>query len=128
MLAVLTVAALLGSNPTSDALRQNVQALRPFVIPLHGHNSAGLVCHAMRHPENVYVRPDIGSERIMTSGVAIAVSGPASNGYVPIVLKDGSRGWMPAGAIYANNGVQHLGYCYAIRHPNGTVELQYTAR
>lgn len=128
MLAVLALAAMFDTRPRPDGLRQDVQALQFFPTPLHGHNSRGLVCHAMRHPENVYIQPDVGSTRIMTSGVAIAVTGRDSKGFTPVILKDGSRGWMPATAIYANNAVGHLGYCYAVRHPDGTVELQYTAR
>lgn len=128
MLPMITLAALVSVHPVPEGLRQDVQALLPFATPLHGHNSRGLVCHAMRHPENVYLRPDSGSERVMTSGVAVAVAGPESKGFTPVVLKDGSQGWMPSDAIYPGNGVQHLGYCYAVRHVNGTVELQYMAR
>ena len=117
---------LIQSQPHNTILK--AQMFRPFYPPIHGRNSPGLVCHALVNPARGFATPDPDSTMIQMLGVAVAVAGRAQHGYVPVALASGRIVWVEAQLVEPGNTTSHAEHCYANRHKNGSVTLQFTAR
>lgn len=117
----------LGAAPAHSNVHR-VQMFHVDPVPLQGVDSPGLLCKALRSPAPVYIDPDTRSERIMMVGVAIAVTGREREGFIPVRIASGQKGWVESWLVSPVNGIVHLGFCHAHLLSSGRVELIYTAR
>ncbi|USQ74286.1 hypothetical protein NF552_23235 (plasmid) [Roseomonas mucosa] len=98
--------------------------------PLRGRDTPGLSCRALINGDWVYASrsADPGS-RIAFQRGAVAVTGPETDGFIPVLLTTGQRGWMLANVMQwhqPTNYVPHVGHCHATLLRNGAAHITWT--
>lgn len=105
-----------------------VQLLHLMPTPLRGHDTPGLTCRALLHPEWTYTTPSLTAPRLAVLGLAVPVTGKPVQGFMPVLLGTGLPAWMPVDAFGPDNFVRTVGRCHVTLQPNGRPLLRYTAR
>jgi hypothetical protein len=94
MFATIYVAALL---TTAQPSIEQVQILNFYRPPLRGQDAPGLRCQALTYGDWVYAtRSAQPSARVAFQRTAVAVTGQQTEGFFPVLLENGQRGWMEA--------------------------------
>ena len=96
MFATIYVAAMLAAVQPSIEQAQILNFYRP---PLRGQDAPGLRCLALAYGDWVYAtRSAEPRARVAFQRTAVAVIGQQIEGFFPVLLENGQRGWMDANA------------------------------
>ena len=129
MFATIYVAALLA---TTQPVIERVQILNFYRPPLRGQDAPGLRCQALAYGDWVYAtRAAEPRTRIAFQRTAVAVTGQQLEGFTPVLLETGQRGWMETKVMQTRqplNYMPNLGHCHATLRSNGTANLSWTAQ
>jgi hypothetical protein len=92
MFTSIYVAALLTTMQPSIEQVQILNFVRP---PLRRQDSPGLHCQVLAYGDWVYAAPLSESRtRVAFQRTAVAVTGQQVEGFLPVLLENGQRGWM----------------------------------
>ena len=129
MFATFYVAALLTTAPP---MIEQVQILNFYRPPLRGQDAPGLRCQVLTYGDWVYAtRSAEPQARVAFQRTAVAVTGQQVEGFFPVLLENGQRGWMEAKVMQArqpSNFLPNLGHCRATLRPDGAANLTWTAQ
>ena len=129
MFATIYVAALLTFTQPSI---ERVQILNFYRPPLRGQDAPGLRCQALAYGDWVYAtRAAEPRARVAFQRTAVAVTGQQLEGFTPVLLENGQRGWMETKVMQAHqpsNYVPNLGHCHATLRSNGAASLAWTSQ
>lgn len=93
-----------------------------FVVVMPGRdvraNGRGLECRQTAGLLPAYTAPSAASPRAFSVQGMVAVTGPARDGYIPIVVQDGRRGWLREAHTWANSRALHKA-CFIRRDKDG---------
>lgn len=119
--------AILPPPPVHQAQILNFQ--RP---PLRGQDAPGMRCQVLAYGDWVYAtRLAEPRSRIAFQRTAVAVTGTAVEGFLPVLLENGQRGWMEAKVMQTHqplNYLPNLGRCHVALRSNGSANLTWTAQ
>ena len=129
MFATIYVAALLS---TMQPLIERVQILNFYRTPLRGQDAPGLYCQALAYGDWVYAtRLAEPRFRVAFQRTGVAITGQQVEGFLPVLLENGQRGWMEAKVMKTHqplNFLPGLGHCHAALRSNGAANLTWTAQ
>ena len=92
----------------------------------------GLHCQALAYGDWVYAtRMAEPRFRVAFQRTGVAITGQQVEGFLPVLLENGQRGWMEAKVMKTHqplNFLPGLGHCHAALRPNGAANLTWTAQ
>ena len=129
MFATVYVAALLAMTQFSV---QRVQILNFYHPPLRGLDAPSLRCQVLAYGDWVYATRVVEPRaRVAFQRTAVAVTGQQLEGFTPVLLENGQRGWMESKVMQARgpqNYMPNLGHCYVTLRSDGAASLAWTAQ
>ena len=129
MFVPIYVAAFLAAVPAPIEQVQILNFQRPA---LRGQDAPGLRCQALAYGDWVYAtRLAEPSSRVAFQRTAVAVTGQQIEGFLPVLLENGQRGWMEAKVMKVRQPLNYLpsfGHCHVTLRSSGAANLTWTAQ